>query len=139
MVELEQMRFKSSCYRVSVVIGAVLVLNVVFMWSSVPGPAAKCNCRCVNNCQNASTLSHSSSHASSFAIITEFERGTTKPAVTQPLTESEQWNPHQLAVVVPFRNRHDEMMEFVPHIHSFLSRQRVRHQIWVVNQADKHR
>lgn len=46
---------------------------------------------------------------------------------------------HQLAVVVPFRNRYEEMMEFVPHIHKFLNRQNVRHQILVINQADKHR
>ncbi len=47
--------------------------------------------------------------------------------------------PHQLAVVVPFRDRFEELLEFAPHIHSFLDRQRIRHQIWVVNQADRHR
>ena len=46
---------------------------------------------------------------------------------------------HRLAVIVPFRNRHEEMYEFVPHIHQFLSRQSVRHEIWVVNQEDTHR
>ena len=46
---------------------------------------------------------------------------------------------HQLAVIVPFRNRYEEMMEFVPHIHGFLERQNVRHKIWIINQADTHR
>lgn len=46
---------------------------------------------------------------------------------------------HKLAVIVPFRNRYEEMMEFVPHIHSFLERQNVKHQIWIINQADTHR
>lgn len=46
---------------------------------------------------------------------------------------------HQLAVIVPFRNRYEEMMEFVPHIHNFLERQNVRHKIWIINQADTHR
>lgn len=46
---------------------------------------------------------------------------------------------HQLAVVVPFRNRFEEMIEFVPYIHKFLDRQQVRHQIWVINQVDNHR
>ena len=46
---------------------------------------------------------------------------------------------HQLAVIVPFRNRYEEMMVFVPHIHSFLERQNVRHKIWIINQADTHR
>lgn len=46
---------------------------------------------------------------------------------------------HQLAVIVPFRNRYEEMIEFVPHIHSFLERQNVKHKIWIINQADTHR
>ena len=48
-------------------------------------------------------------------------------------------SPHQLAVIVPFRNRYEEMMEFVPHIHNFLERQNVRHKIWIISQADTHR
>ena len=46
---------------------------------------------------------------------------------------------HRLAVLVPFRNRHEELQEFVPHIHRFLARQRVRHDIWIINQADSYR
>ncbi len=46
---------------------------------------------------------------------------------------------HQLAVVVPFRDRYEEMMEFVPHIHKFLKRQKVQHKILIINQADRHR
>ena len=46
---------------------------------------------------------------------------------------------HNLSVIVPFRDRYDEMMEFVPHIHSFLQRQEVSHQIWIINQVDEHR
>jgi xylosylprotein 4-beta-galactosyltransferase len=46
---------------------------------------------------------------------------------------------HQLAVVVPFRDRFEELLEFVPHMYQFLNRQRLQHQIWVINQVDKHR
>lgn len=46
---------------------------------------------------------------------------------------------HQLAVLVPFRNRFEEMIVFIPHIHTFLNKQNVRHQIWVINQVDHHR
>ena len=48
-------------------------------------------------------------------------------------------SPHLLAVVVPFRNRYEEMQEFVPHIHYFLNRQNARHEIWIINQEDTHR
>lgn len=48
-------------------------------------------------------------------------------------------NNHKLAVVVPFRNRYEEMLEFVPHMHRFLTKQNVSHDIWIINQADTHR
>ena len=49
------------------------------------------------------------------------------------------WEAHKLAVIVPFRNRFEEMLEFVPWIHKFLNNQKIFHQIVVVNQIDTHR
>lgn len=43
---------------------------------------------------------------------------------------------HRLAVVVPYRNRFEQLQQFVPHIHRFLNRQSVAHKIFIVNQAD---
>jgi xylosylprotein 4-beta-galactosyltransferase len=40
---------------------------------------------------------------------------------------------------VPFRERFEELLEFVPHMYQFLSRQKLRHQIWIINQVDEHR
>ena len=62
-----------------------------------------------------------------------------------PSTESEQqhlgdnWGPHKLAVLVPFRGRYEELLEFAPHIHKFLNRQKINHDIWVINQDDHFR
>ncbi len=50
-----------------------------------------------------------------------------------------QWGPHRLAVIVPFRNRWEELLEFIPHINNFLNKQKVSHDIWILNQADEHR
>lgn len=44
---------------------------------------------------------------------------------------------HKLAVIVPFRDRFEELLEFVPHMHSFLKNASINHRILVVNQADK--
>lgn len=44
--------------------------------------------------------------------------------------------PHHLSVIVPFRNRLEELMQFIPHIHSFLTRQGVSHTIRVIHQTD---
>lgn len=48
-------------------------------------------------------------------------------------------SPHKLAILVPFRDRFDELLQFVPHITDFLQRQKVNHHIFVLNQADRYR
>jgi len=46
------------------------------------------------------------------------------------------WGPHKLCVLVPFRDRMEEMLEFVPHMHRFLNTQKIRHKILIINQVD---
>ncbi|XP_065336026.1 beta-1,4-galactosyltransferase 7 [Cloeon dipterum] len=45
----------------------------------------------------------------------------------------------RLAVLVPFRDRFDELIEFVPHMHSFLRHQGLDFEIFVLNQVDQFR
>ena len=44
--------------------------------------------------------------------------------------------PPTLVLLVPFRDRFDELLRFVPHMTSFLRRQRLRFSIHVLNQVD---
>ncbi|XP_062515389.1 beta-1,4-galactosyltransferase 7-like isoform X3 [Corticium candelabrum] len=60
-----------------------------------------------------------------------------KPRATE--SEIKYKDEHQLAVLVPFRDRFEELLEFGPHMHQYLNTQRIRHQIWIVNQVDSHR
>ena len=46
---------------------------------------------------------------------------------------------HKLAIVVPFRDRFDELLLFVPHISKYLAAKSVTFKIYVVNQVDKFR
>lgn len=46
------------------------------------------------------------------------------------------WGVHKLAVIVPFRDRFEELLQFAPHIHKFLNSQKIRHIIYVINQVD---
>lgn len=46
---------------------------------------------------------------------------------------------HNLAVLVPFRNRFEELLEFAPFIHHFLKEQKVSHHIFILNQVDHYR
>ena len=44
---------------------------------------------------------------------------------------------HKLCILVPFRDRFEELLEFAPYISSFLTDQNVDHEIYILNQADK--
>ncbi|XP_070541113.1 beta-1,4-galactosyltransferase 7-like [Ptychodera flava] len=48
-------------------------------------------------------------------------------------------DPHKLAILVPFRDRLEELLEFAPYMHRFLTDQSVKHHIYVINQVDSHR
>ncbi|XP_045034191.1 LOW QUALITY PROTEIN: uncharacterized protein LOC116928256 [Daphnia magna] len=52
---------------------------------------------------------------------------------------SDHHNNNRLAVIVPFRDRFQELIEFVPHMHKFLSNQSVLHDIFIINQSDNFR
>lgn len=43
---------------------------------------------------------------------------------------------HKLGIVVPYRNRLAELLEFVPHLHQFLTKKQIEFQILVIDQFD---
>lgn len=43
---------------------------------------------------------------------------------------------HKLALLIPFRDRLEELLEFAPFIHNFLNKQHKNHHIYVINQVD---
>ncbi|NWZ13121.1 B4GT7 galactosyltransferase, partial [Agelaius phoeniceus] len=61
------------------------------------------------------------------------------PAPPQPPQEEPSWAPHRLALLVPFRERFEELLAFVPYMHRFLSKKRIRHRIFILNQVDHFR
>ncbi|XP_031732049.1 beta-1,4-galactosyltransferase 7 [Anarrhichthys ocellatus] len=62
------------------------------------------------------------------------------PAVDQAsLADDPSWGPHRLALIIPFRERFDELMVFVPFMHTFLNKKKIRHKIIVINQVDHYR
>lgn len=46
---------------------------------------------------------------------------------------------HKLAILVPYRNRFEELLDFVPYMNNFLSNQRINFDIIVLNQIDQYR
>ena len=53
--------------------------------------------------------------------------------------EEQGWDPHVLCILIPFRNRFEELMEFIPFMDKFLSHQMVKHKFYVIKQIDTHR
>jgi len=46
---------------------------------------------------------------------------------------------HKLCVIVPFKDRFEELLQFAPYMKEFLQNQNVENDIWVVHQVDKYR
>ena len=42
---------------------------------------------------------------------------------------------HSLCILIPFRDRFEELLEFVPRITKFLERQNVEHKVFIINQV----
>lgn len=42
---------------------------------------------------------------------------------------------HKLAVLVPYRERFEELLAFAPYLHNFLNEQEVSHHIYILNQV----
>ncbi|XP_067628510.1 beta-1,4-galactosyltransferase 7 [Eurosta solidaginis] len=59
------------------------------------------------------------------------DRSDLQPSVPQ--------SEHKLAVLVPFRDHFEELLQFVPHMTKFLKRQGVEHKIFILNQVDRYR
>ncbi|KAJ8254974.1 hypothetical protein GJAV_G00199490 [Gymnothorax javanicus] len=53
--------------------------------------------------------------------------------------DSPSWGLHKMALLVPFRERFEELLVFVPYMHSFLNKKKIRHQIFIINQMDHFR
>lgn len=45
----------------------------------------------------------------------------------------------KLAILVPFRDRFDELLQFAPHMQKFLQQQNIPHHIFILNQVDRYR
>ncbi|XP_063800092.1 beta-1,4-galactosyltransferase 7-like [Pseudophryne corroboree] len=58
---------------------------------------------------------------------------------TRTMNENTSGSPHRLAVLVPFRERFEELLSFVPHMHQYLNEKKIQHQIFVINQVDHFR
>ena len=127
--------------RILILVGILfyITVNFVFLWSCQQ-PTTDCSTSCFD--RPSISTSESLKHVT---IPTKSQSPARSPGLknitagNHVANLTDQWSSHRLAVIVPFRNRWEELLQFVPHIHQFLNRQKVSHSIWVINQADSHR
>ncbi|CAG5128585.1 unnamed protein product [Candidula unifasciata] len=72
------------------------------------------------------------------ALIVE-SAGLRKVSFQKNEVQSKSTADHTLCVLVPFRNRFEELLEFAPYLHTFLNKQNVKHKLVVINQMDSYR
>lgn len=150
--------------KILLVTGAVFVIvNVSFFFLQLGHHTTETACDCARKSDKANVASSEAFGAAKKPVFHEVIKPAYNDRVKEkkyndasnidsavPKVQSYFWNEtykpvllhsssHKLAVVVPFRNRYEEMMEFVPHMHKFLTRQNISHQIWIVSQVDTHR
>lgn len=117
-----------------------LTVNIVLVWNQQQNsPQNICVCEPSINMPPPAGKERPSQDLDAPLSISVVEEQTSPPSTAVSTQDTSKEHSHQLAVIVPFRDRYEEMIQFVPHIHQFLNRQNVRHKILVINQADKHR
>lgn len=136
-----QMRM-SLCPVLVFIIGIFYIfMNVIMLWSNnlqQPCDCSNLKSRCTS--QELKPVDLTSARSMENATTLSLNHVTnTENHVTVRNQSDNEWGPHRLAVVVPLRGRWEELIQFVPHIHQFLNRQKVSHEIWVIIQIDKHR
>ena len=71
------------------------------------------------------------------------EKPEVKIKTTAMITEITTFQPmkprHKLGLIVPYRDRLEELLEFVPYMAQFLNEQKITFHIYVINQVDMHR
>ncbi|XP_063045515.1 beta-1,4-galactosyltransferase 7 isoform X2 [Engraulis encrasicolus] len=91
-------------------------------------------------------LGHATVEAEARAAHSQHQAALSQPqpcphdkTASTPGTDNPAWGPHKMALIIPFRERFEELLVFVPFMHDFLNKKRIRHKILVINQVDHYR
>ena len=118
--------------RLGILIGFLYTVTLIYLLlAPITGPPDTCDCTKKQTLNNADTSLEHGRHGE--PVHHEEYQESQEKAKVEP---EESWGPHKLAIIIPFRDRFDELVEFVPYMHKFLNQQKVRHRFIVVNQVD---
>ena len=128
-------RMRRLCGRFSLLkltIVAVTFMAVTTFLLAVQGP----DCHCPKGQRDLEHDLQNHQGGQQTSLLTTQIQNKDKPREPE---EDPSWGPHRLAVIVPFRDRFDELLEFVPHMEKFLNQQKIRHKFYIINQVDNYR
>ncbi|KAJ8686952.1 hypothetical protein QAD02_022746 [Eretmocerus hayati] len=67
----------------------------------------------------------------------KLEENEAEPHLIQKVARKH--NKHNLAILVPYRDRFEELLIFAPHMKKFLDKQEINYHIFILNQIDRYR
>lgn len=109
-------------------LGLCFILIIILSQTSLQ----ETNCKCVHDRDIQITCNHTLTDDHKVVPSSEIQKFSDK-------NENLDWGPHKLALIIPFRDRLEELMEFAPYMHNYLNQKKIRHTIYVINQVDNFR
>ncbi|KAJ8317016.1 hypothetical protein KUTeg_004920 [Tegillarca granosa] len=104
-------------------LGLCFILIIILSQTSLQ----ETNCKCVHDRAIQITCNHTLTDDHKVVSSSEIQKFSDK-------NENLDWGPHKLALIIPFRDRLEELMEFAPYMHNYLNQKKIRHTIYVINQ-----
>ncbi|KAJ8317013.1 hypothetical protein KUTeg_004917 [Tegillarca granosa] len=104
-------------------LGLCFILIIILSQTSLQ----ETNCKCVHDRDIQITCNHTLTDDHKVVPSSEIQKFSDK-------NENLDWGPHKLALIIPFRDRLEELMEFAPYMHNYLNQKKIRHTIYVINQ-----
>ena len=101
-------------------------------------PTVESPCKCDTSIMEKNSANELADKIHSLPPNNVLRHAGARPIYAHNLHEDDkpEWGDHRLAIIVPFRDRFEELLEFAPHLHSYLNRKKVRHKFFIINQVD---
>lgn len=108
----------------------IVFVSIWLMTKNFPDKICDCSA-CVNANELKRTLAEKTTISSETA-----QTLPTKAVINDSVPKK---GKHKLGVIVPYRERFEELLEFVPHMSKYLAEKNIWYQIYVINQVDEYR
>ncbi|XP_060078547.1 beta-1,4-galactosyltransferase 7-like [Ylistrum balloti] len=103
---------------------------------SIPSPAVDLSVLCKEAKKKCNLNYDSDKHFNPLDPV--IPRGEPQQGARSDLGDADQ-PPHKMALIIPYRDRLEELLQFVPYMYNYLNGKHIAHRIYVINQVDNFR